>query len=77
MRPNALMLSVLLAAPAGAQSVAEDPYLWLEGVEDAKALDWVRGENAKTQAELKARPNSPPCATTCARSWIPTPASRA
>ena len=52
MRPNALMLSVLLAAPAGAQSVAEDPYLWLEGVEDAKALDWVRGENAKTQAEL-------------------------
>ncbi len=52
MRPNALMLSVLLAAPAGAQSVVEDPYLWLEGVEDAKALDWVRGENAKTQAEL-------------------------
>ena len=52
MRPNALMLSVLLAAPAGAQTVVEDPYLWLEGVEDAKALDWVRGENAKTQAEL-------------------------
>ncbi len=52
MRRNALMLSVLLAAPAGAQTVTEDPYLWLEGVEDAKALDWVRGENAKTQAEL-------------------------
>ena len=42
MRRNALMLSVLLAAPAGAQTVTEDPYLWLEGVEDAKAWDRLR-----------------------------------
>jgi len=33
-----------------------DPYLWLEEVEGAKALDWVRGHNAKTEAELATTP---------------------
>jgi prolyl oligopeptidase len=34
------------------QTAAEDPYLWLEGVEDAKALDWVRERNARAEAEI-------------------------
>lgn len=39
------------AAPAVAES-PEDPHLWLEGVEDPKALDWARERNAKTMAAL-------------------------
>ncbi len=35
---------------------AADPYLWLEGVEDAKALDWVRERNAKAEAEIGGAP---------------------
>jgi prolyl oligopeptidase len=35
-------------------AVAEDdPYLWLEQVQDEKALDWVRGQNSKTFEELR------------------------
>jgi len=34
----------------------EDPYLWLEGVDDAKALDWVRAENQSTADRLKSNP---------------------
>jgi prolyl oligopeptidase len=50
------------AAPAAAakpmtQTTApEDPYLWLEAVEDAKALDWVRERNAKSEAEIANTP---------------------
>ncbi|MCA9105760.1 MAG: S9 family peptidase [Planctomycetales bacterium] len=33
-------------------SADEDPYLWLEGVEDERALDWVRARNGEAQAEL-------------------------
>ncbi|MFM9939053.1 MAG: prolyl oligopeptidase family serine peptidase [Hyphomicrobiaceae bacterium] len=29
-----------------------DPFLWLEGVEDPTALDWVKARNAKTLARL-------------------------
>ena len=42
-------------APA-AQSMTEDPYLWLEDVDSARALTWVRERNAKTEALLQARP---------------------
>ena len=31
----------------------DDPYLWLEQVQDEQALDWVRGQNAKTFEELR------------------------
>ncbi|MCX7041096.1 MAG: S9 family peptidase, partial [Gammaproteobacteria bacterium] len=41
--------------PTAADSAA-DPYLWLEGVEDAKALDWVRERNAKAEAEIASTP---------------------
>jgi prolyl oligopeptidase len=39
------------AAPAVAES-PDDPFLWLEGVEDQTALDWARERNAKTIAAL-------------------------
>ncbi|HML11138.1 MAG TPA: prolyl oligopeptidase family serine peptidase [Stellaceae bacterium] len=34
----------------------EDPFLWLEDVEGEKALDWVRGQNARTIERLEADP---------------------
>ncbi|HTI66392.1 MAG TPA: prolyl oligopeptidase family serine peptidase [Caulobacteraceae bacterium] len=39
------------AAPAAA-----DPFLWLEDVEGARALDWVRAQNARSLAGLEADP---------------------
>ena len=50
-----LAIAVALAA-GGAQANEEaqvaDPYQWLEGVEDPKALEWVKAQNAKAEAEL-------------------------
>lgn len=43
------------AASAAARST-DDPYLWLEAVEDEKALDWVRARNEKAKAEIASRP---------------------
>jgi prolyl oligopeptidase len=34
----------------------DDPFLWLEEVEGDRALAWVRGENARTLAEIEADP---------------------
>lgn len=39
-----------------ASPTPEDPYLWLEEVDSARALGWVRERNAKTEALLQARP---------------------
>ena len=49
---------VLLAAIAASPLswAEEDPYLWLEGVDDEKALDWVRAENASSAERLKSSP---------------------
>ena len=30
----------------------DDPYLWLEEVEGERALDWVRGQNARSLGQL-------------------------
>ncbi|MGN6545298.1 MAG: S9 family peptidase, partial [Aureliella sp.] len=44
----------------GAKQVADDdandPYQWLEGVTDERALDWVRARNAKAEAKLESDP---------------------
>jgi len=40
-------------APATAQ---DDPYLWLEEIEGEEALDWVRGQNARSLKELETDP---------------------
>ncbi len=44
------------AAHANEEAKVSDPNQWLEAVEDPKALDWVRQQNAKTEAELAATP---------------------
>ncbi len=38
---------------------AEDNFLWLEGVEDAKALEWVKSKNALTQQTIESSKNFP------------------
>jgi len=37
-------------------SEAVDPYLWLEAIDDPKALDWVRAQNERTRVELASTP---------------------
>ncbi|HEV2229002.1 MAG TPA: prolyl oligopeptidase family serine peptidase [Steroidobacteraceae bacterium] len=36
---------------------ADDPYLWLEEVHGAKALEWVKAQNAKSTAVLQSDPD--------------------
>ncbi|MFM7506557.1 MAG: prolyl oligopeptidase family serine peptidase, partial [Rubrivivax sp.] len=59
--------ALALALPAAAQTPAAppaaapmttdtDPFLWLEDVTGERALAWVRGRNALTEAALMARP---------------------
>lgn len=53
------LLACIAAIALGASSRAskdDDPYLWLEEVEGAKALDWVRAQNARSLAVLEAVP---------------------
>jgi prolyl oligopeptidase len=38
-------------------SVASDPWLWLEDVHGAKPLEWVKAQNAKSTAILQADPD--------------------
>jgi prolyl oligopeptidase len=42
-------------SPTGA-SEAADPFLWLEDIEGARALDWVHAQNARSLAVLEADP---------------------
>lgn len=56
-----LLLSSLSAVSqtmpqTSAASDRTDPFLWLEGVDDEKALGWVRERNAVSQKELMALP---------------------
>ena len=44
------------AAHANEEATVSDQYQWLEGVEDPKALEWVKAQNAKAEAELAATP---------------------
>lgn len=57
--PNIAALALLLAlgVSAGRADGPEDPYLWLEDIESAKSLDWVRARNAVSQKELEASPD--------------------
>jgi prolyl oligopeptidase len=63
MRVASLVIAIMRAAfmvtaraAAGADTgstAAEDPFLWLEQVDGARAMEWVRAENAKTAAVLE------------------------
>jgi prolyl oligopeptidase len=57
--PLALTLSILLVA---AVCVADevDPYLWLEDVEGARALEWAKQRSKTDTAELEAVPQYAP-----------------
>ena len=46
-------IAFVAALSSSAAFAEDDPYLWLEDVQDEKALDWVRGQNAKTFDELR------------------------
>ncbi|MEZ4387106.1 MAG: prolyl oligopeptidase family serine peptidase [Candidatus Krumholzibacteriia bacterium] len=55
-----LLTFVAVTLLAAAAPAADDPYLWLEDVEGAKALDWVKARSAKDTAELEAVPEFAP-----------------
>ena len=44
----------MLAAVSLVAAAEEDPYLWLEDIDGAKAMAWVKEHNARTEKELKA-----------------------
>ena len=60
MRPHAAFLAALLTtinmAHAQTQNPNDDPYLWLEDVTGDKSLAWVKEQDARSKAELEARP---------------------
>src|SRR5437773_574206 len=46
-----------VAAAENAKPPADnDPYLWLSDITGARALDWVKAQNAKSDAVLKSDP---------------------
>lgn len=58
MRRSAAGLVLLLLAPAALAQEA-DPYLWLEDVDGARAVAWVKDQNARSLAELQKVPEYP------------------
>lgn len=52
----ALALAASTAAVAFAAESDADPWLWLEDIEGAKALDWVKAQNAATDTLIRSRP---------------------
>jgi len=76
-----LAASLMGAAAALHAEQSDDPYLWLEEVGSERALDWVRAENARTQAVLEGDPrygdiHAQALAIASARDRIPEPAFR-
>ncbi|WOS41600.1 prolyl oligopeptidase family serine peptidase [Xanthomonas rydalmerensis] len=53
-----LIAGLIAAGTAAAKETAmpQDPYAWLEDVTGTKALDWVKAQNAKTEARLADTP---------------------
>jgi len=45
-----------LAQPQTAPAEGQDPFLWLEELNGARAMEWVRAENARTLKVLEADP---------------------
>jgi prolyl oligopeptidase len=52
-----LAASAVRAQSVAAPSSAADPYIWLEDAHGARAMDWVRAENAKTLGVLEKDPH--------------------
>jgi len=53
-----LVAGLITAASAHAEEpdMSQDPYAWLEDVSGAKALDWVKAQNARSEQRLAATP---------------------
>ncbi len=51
-----LFLALTVPARAAIETVSDDPWLWLEEVDGINALAWVNGQNLRTAAELKSKP---------------------
>jgi prolyl oligopeptidase len=47
-----------LAGARGAQAADDDPYLWLEETDGARALDWVKARNAEAVKAYASTPES-------------------
>ncbi|RPD87654.1 prolyl oligopeptidase family serine peptidase [Luteimonas sp. 100069] len=52
----AVAVGLSMGAASAQEATMSDPRQWLEAVTDEKALDWVRAQNAKAEAELAATP---------------------
>ena len=46
----------LHGATAASDTASRDPYLWLEDVSGARAMDWVKERNAQSARELTGTP---------------------
>ncbi len=58
---RALAIAAMAATVAHAQpAVPDDPYLWLEDIEGAKALAWVKAQDAETRKVLESKPEFRP-----------------
>jgi len=73
-----LALAAFVACAGAAARTAPDPFLWLEDVHGARALAWVKAENAKTLAVLQRDPNfatlyAAALAINASKDRIPTP----
>ncbi|HTP39310.1 MAG TPA: prolyl oligopeptidase family serine peptidase [Steroidobacteraceae bacterium] len=55
-----LMITAVANAAQPATPAFQDPYLWLEDVDGARAMDWVREQNARTTAVLDVDPHFAP-----------------
>ncbi len=51
-----IVAALIGAGLSGAAAQDEDPYLWLEERDGAPALEWVKGQNERTRAEIMADP---------------------
>ena len=49
-----LMLCATAAHAADAVLAQDDPFIWLEDVNSARSMDWVKAENAKSLGVLEA-----------------------
>jgi prolyl oligopeptidase PreP (S9A serine peptidase family) len=63
-RPKFRTLLFLVLAPISVTAqptpaTAADPFLWLEDVSGERSLAWAREQNAVSQRELEASPDSP------------------
>ena len=52
----AAAMTANLAHAGAAPAAPSDPYLWLEDVDGAKALAWVKEQDAESRAELESKP---------------------